>query len=162
MTDIYRYLENNGIEYQKFDHPPVYTCEEAARLCPEMPGMSTKNLFLRDRDGKRHFLAIVEHNKSVDLKRLKETLGVAGLSFASPERLLKHLGVEPGAVTILGLINDTNHAIKVLIDRDIWGQAIQCHPLVNTATLVVSGEGIEKFLKTTGNEYQVMEMPKRS
>lgn len=161
MPDIYKFLEENKIEYQRFDHPPVYTCEEAERLCPDMPGASIKNLFLRDKDGKRHFLAVVGYEKSVDLKQLKELLGVSGLSFASEERLKKYLGVEPGSVTLLGLINDPDHAVEVLIDQQLWGQAFQCHPLVNTATLVISAEGIEHFLKKTGHSYQLIEIPER-
>ena len=161
MTDIYKFLENNGIHYQRFDHPAVYTVEEAERLCPKMPGASIKNLFLRDKNGKRHFLAVVGWKKSVDLKKLNELLGVSGLSFASPERLQKYLGVEPGSVTLLGLIKDQNHEVEVVIDKQLWGQALQCHPLVNTATLVMPADGIERFLKKTGHVYQTIEIPER-
>jgi Ala-tRNA(Pro) deacylase len=93
--------------YQRFDHPAVYTCEESDRLCPKMPGSGTKNLFLRDNAGKRHFLVVVEKDKSVDLKKLKEIIGVSKLGFASEERLKKHLGLTPGSVTLLGLVNDS-------------------------------------------------------
>lgn len=161
MPDIYQFLATNQITYQRFDHPAVFTCEEAEKLCPDMPGTSIKNLFLRDKDGKRHFLVVVGYEKKVDLKGLKNLLGTAGLSFASAERLKQYLGVEPGSVTLLGLINDHDHAIEVLIDEKLWGQTFQCHPLVNTATLVIPADGIEKFLKVTGHNYQIINIPER-
>lgn len=161
MTDIYTFLDKHTISYQKFDHPAVFTCEEAERLCPVMPGVSLKNLFLRDKNGKRHFLVIVGYDKSTDLKGLKEMLGTAKLSFASPECLQEYLGVAPGSVSLLGLINDRMRAVEVIIDRKLWGQSFQCHPLVNTATLVVSHEGIKHFLEMTAHTYQIVEVPSR-
>lgn len=159
MPDIYNFLKENDIEYQKFDHPPVYTCEEAERLCPDMPGASIKNLFLRDKNGKHHFLVIVGAEKSIDLKKLQGVLNISGLGFASPERLKKYLGLEPGSVTLLGLINDPEHAVEVVIDKELWGKALQCHPLVNTASLVIHAKGIEQFLAKTGHSYQLLEIP---
>lgn len=161
MTDIHNFLQENGIEYLSFEHPAVYTCEEADRLCPEMPGVGTKNLFLRDKDGKRHFLVVVGKNKNVDLKKLKEMFGVSKLGFASEERLQKYLGLKPGSVTLLGVINDTAGAVEVFIDAEIWNKPLQCHPLVNTATLVIEPEGIKCFLEKTGHEAKVIEVPGR-
>ncbi len=161
MVDIYKFLDENKIEYKKFEHPAVFTCEEAERLCPDMPGLTTKNLFLRDKDGKRHFLVVVGYEKSVDLGGLKELLGVSKLSFASEERLMRYLGLTPGSVSLLGLVNDTNHAVEVVLDTGLKDQILQCHPLVNTATLVISGEGISKFLAATGHDFKVMEVPGR-
>lgn len=162
MPDIYKFLDDNGIRYQKFEHPAVYTCEEAERLCPKMPGTHTKNVFLRDKNGERHFLVVVGYDKSVDLKSLKEIFGVSKLSFASPERLMKYLGIEPGSVSLLGLVNDTNHAVEVFFDEKVWsGDALLCHPLVNTATLSIAREGIERFLKATGHDWRVINVPGR-
>lgn len=124
-----------------------------------MPGVSLKNLFLRDKNGKRHFLVVVGYEKNVDLKKLKEVLEVQKLGFASEERLKKYLGVEPGSVTLLGLINDGEHIVEVFIDEKLWGESFQCHPLVNTATLVISSEGIKDFLASTGHAYQIINVP---
>ena len=171
--DIYAFLDQHGIAYQRFDHPAVFTCEQANELRMPMPGKDTKNLFLRDEKGKRHFLVTVGHEKQVDIKAMKTLFGVhppspasAGygevkkLSFASPERLKAHLGVEPGSVTLLGLINDPEHRVEVFIDEAVWNaEAICCHPLVNTATLCISHEGIEKFLRATGHEAEVIDVP---
>src|SRR3989338_5051434 len=104
--DIFSFLTSHGIAYERFDHPAVFTCEESEALCPPMPGMQTKNLFLRDEKGKHRFLVVVGHKKNVDFKALKKIIDVQKLSFGSPELLMEHLGVEPGAVTLLGLIND--------------------------------------------------------
>ncbi|MFA6520865.1 MAG: prolyl-tRNA synthetase associated domain-containing protein [Candidatus Gracilibacteria bacterium] len=156
MPDVYKFLEDNKINYTEFKHPAVYTCEEAERLCPEMPGAHTKNIFLRDKNGERHFLVVVGYEKNVDLKSLKELFGVSKLSFASPERLKKYLGVEPGSVTLLGLMNDTDHAVEVYFDEAIWEKPLLCHPLVNTATLAIPLEGIKTFLAATRHKYKVI------
>ena len=159
MTDIYQFLDQRKIIYQKFDHPAVFTCEEAERLCPDMPGVSLKNLFLRDGAGKRHFLVIVGYDKKVDLKGLKEVIGLSKIGFASPERLKQYLGLEPGSVSLLGLINDLEHRVEVFIDEKLWKQDFQCHPLVNTATLVIPHGGIKSFFGVTGHKYKVIVVP---
>lgn len=159
--DIEAFLTTNGITFQRFDHPAVFTCEESEKL-PPIPGFHTKNLFLRDEKAKRFFLVVVGHSKNVDLKELKKLIGVQKLSFGSPEYLLQHLGVTPGSVTLLGLVNDTAHAVEVIIDAAAWESAeIACHPLVNTATVVISHEGLEKFLAATGHAGRVVEVPQR-
>jgi len=161
MTDIYDFLSSNDIEYEKFDHPAVFTCEQAQELIPDdIPGADTKNLFLRDKKGKRHILVTVGYEKKVDLKALSELLDAKKLGFGSPERLEKYLGITPGAVSILALLNDTDHAVECYIDEDLWQHdSFRVHPLVNTASLVISREGIEKFLQATGHEYRIVKVP---
>lgn len=162
MPDIYSFLEQHGIHYEKFEHPAVFTCEEAERLCPPMPGAHTKNLFLRDRKGARHFLVTVGYDKQVDLKALTTVLEADKLSFASPERLMKYLGVEPGAATLLGLITDIGHVVEFFIEDVLWkADALLCHPLVNTATLVIPHVGIERFLDATGHRVHIIPVPAR-
>lgn len=163
MPDIYGFLKEHGISYERHDHPAVFTCEEALRTLPKWKGAHTKNLFLRDEKGKRHFLVVVDCSKRVDLKALRKALGIEKLSFASPERLQTYLGVDPGSVTLLGLMNDRDHSVEVILDRYIFeSDFLQCHPLTNRGTLVISHEGIETFLKATGHSYKVIEVPERS
>lgn len=158
--DIYEFLTSHGIAYQRFDHPAVFTCEQANELRVPMPGKDTKNLFLRDEKGKRHFLVTVGHEKQVDIKALKKIFDVQKLSFGSPERLKTHLGVEPGSVTLLGLINDAAHAVEFYVDDAVWNaDAVCCHPLTNTATLCIPHEGIVKFLAGTGHEPRILSVP---
>jgi Ala-tRNA(Pro) deacylase len=158
--DIYEFLKIHRISYERYDHEPVYTCEQAD--CLDIPGISakTKNLFLRDRKGRRHFLVTVGAGKSVDIKALETVLDAKGLSFASPERMERYLGLHPGSVTLFGVINDHEGNVEVIVDRDLLSyDAMQCHPLVNTSTLVVSMNDVMKFLEITGHHPRVLAVP---
>jgi len=160
MTDFFEFLDTHQITYERHDHPAVFTVEEADRWVPKLPGAKTKNLFLRDGKGKRHFLVMVKSDKRVNLKELRAVLSSKGLSFASKERLDKHLGVYPGAVSLLAVYNDHAHAVEVVIDRDLWAsEAFLFHPLVNTSTLVISRETIQRFMKATGHELTIYDIP---
>jgi len=152
MTDIYKILSDLNIPFTRYDHPAVFTVEEAEALCNTIPGGHIKNLFLRNRKGDKHYLIVIGVEKQVDLKKL-EILLDEKLSFASPERLMHFLGVTPGSVTILGLINDINKEVVVIIDIELSKyESLDCHPLINTVTLVISQEGVANFLKWSGNE----------
>src|SRR5206468_2069619 len=96
--DLAAFLAHHGIVAQRVEHPPVMTVEESERLVPPLPGAKTKNLFLRNKKGDRHFLVTVPHDVAVDLIVLGDQLGAGRLGFASPERLMKHLGITPGSV----------------------------------------------------------------
>lgn len=157
--NIYTFLDNNNIKYERFNHPAAFTCEQADAVCPKMPGASIKNLFLYDKKTNHHFLVVVGKEKKVDLKALKKDLEVSNLSFASPERLQTYLGVEPGSVTILGLINDITNAVTVIFDADLKNKTLQCHPLINTATLAIPFEDIKKFLALTKHHYDFLDIP---
>ncbi|MDA0747788.1 MAG: prolyl-tRNA synthetase associated domain-containing protein [bacterium] len=160
--DIYQFFAQHNIEYERHDHPAVYTVEEADRLVPQLPGAKTKNLFLRDKKGRHHVLVVVPHEKSVDLKTLSTLLDLNSLSLASPERLKKHLGVEPGAVSLLGIVNDPENNVELVIDETVWNaDAVLCHPLVNTSTLVISRAHIEHLLEITGHTPRILSVPAR-
>ena len=160
--DIFDFLQANAIPYQRYDHVPVYTCEQSNAVLGPIPGGRTKNLFLRDDKGKRHFLLTTRDDKQADLKRLSDQLGIKRLGFASADRLLQYLGVDPGSVTMLALINDTSHSVQLLIDRDVWSeQSLHCHPLVNTATLVIPRTELERFFSLTGHAVQLVDVPSR-
>ncbi|MFC1796452.1 prolyl-tRNA synthetase associated domain-containing protein [Pseudomonadota bacterium] len=160
--NIYEFLDHNQIEYQRFDHPAVFTCEEAAQLVPEMLGIKSKNLFVRDRRGKRHILLIVPAYKTVDLKATSKALGVSGLGFASPERLMKHLGVEAGSVSFLSIFNNIEGTVEVVFDQTVWdSEHFQCHPLVNTSTLLIPHADVVKILERTKHPYHIIDVPQR-
>ncbi|WP_108650335.1 prolyl-tRNA synthetase associated domain-containing protein [Dongshaea marina] len=161
--DIYQFLQQHQISYQRFDHPAVYTCEQASRLRPELPGAKCKNLFLRDRKGRRHFLVVACDHKIVDLKALAEQLGLSRLGLASAERLKHYLSLEPGAVSLLAIIHDCQHRVEVVIDRAIWSQEILlCHPLVNTSTLAIPKIAIQTLLTETGHQPLILDIPARA
>ncbi|HWZ70774.1 MAG TPA: prolyl-tRNA synthetase associated domain-containing protein [Casimicrobiaceae bacterium] len=158
--DIFEFLETQGIAFERHCHPPVMTVEESLRLVPKLPGLKTKNLFLRDKKGHRHWLVTVPHDLSVDLDALGVSLNAHRLGFASAERLLKHLGIRPGSVSLLALFNDKARAVEFVIDRRLWSaDAVQAHPLVNSQTLVVRHADLERFLAATGHQARVIDVP---
>jgi len=154
---IYEFLRNNGIEYSSYNHPAVFTVEEANRLVPDLPGIHTKNLFLRDKKAAQFFLLVCGDDKQVDLKQLSAQIGVKNLSLASDERLQQNLGITPGAVSILALVNDSSGKVQLLIDEDVKkAAAITAHPLVNTATLVLEQAALQKFLEIIAHSVRVV------
>ena len=160
MVDLYQILSEYQIEYERYDHPAVYTVDDVKRLVPPLPAAKTKNLFLRDHKGKRHFLVVVPADKRVDIKGLNALIGSSRLSFGSAERLKKFLGVDPGSVTIFALVNDPDHRVELIVDESLWKrQAYQFHPLVNTSTLVVSNENLRRFLAVTGHDARTLTVP---
>jgi len=162
-VDIYALLHEHGIAYQRYDHVPVFTCDEAERAVPDQTAAHTKNLFLRDKKGLRHWLLVTLCEKAVDLKQVARQIGADKLSLGSPERLAKHLGVTPGAVTILALAQDPAHAVELVVDEDVWrAAAIRAHPLANTATLVISQPDLRRFLQHTGHVARVIPVSSRA
>ena len=150
----------HAIEAARHEHAAVMTCEEAERLVPRLPGTKTKNLFLRDKKGLRHLLVSVPPTLAVDLNALGAALGAGRLGFASAERLARHLGIAPGAVSLLALVNDHAHAVEFVIDHALWdADAVQAHPLVNTATVILTHANLERFLAATGHAPRVIEVP---
>jgi Ala-tRNA(Pro) deacylase len=159
MPDLESLLDQLHIPYERFEHTPVFTCEEADAAVPNNPAVQTKNIFLRDKRGRRHLLLVTTCAKAVDIKRFAEQTNADRLSFASPERLKKYLGAEPGSVTVLGLMNDSANAVELYVDADVWhAPEWRCHPLVNTATLVISRGDIERFLEHTGHTPHVVRL----
>jgi Ala-tRNA(Pro) deacylase len=158
--DIAEFLARHDIEAARHEHPPVMTVEESERLVPKLPGAKTKNLFLRDKKGARHFLVTVPHDVAVDLNALGSHIGAGRLGFASPERLQRHLGITPGSVSLLALVNDIDHGVEFIIDRALWeADAIHAHPLVNSATLVIPHAALERFLAATGHSPRIIDVP---
>jgi len=163
MSDFFQFLAENRIEYKRYDHPAVYTVKEARRLVPELPAAKTKNLFLRDKKGLRHFLVIVPADKRIDIKALPRVFGSDRLSFGSAQRLKKYLGVEPGAVTLFAIFNDPDHSVELIVDEVLWqAEAFQFHPLVNTSTLVISRDNLKRFIAKTGHEIRLLDIPSQA
>ena len=158
--DLTAFLAEHCVNATRHAHPPVMTVAESERLVPPLPGAKTKNLFLRDRRGVRHFLVTVPHALAVDLNALGAALGAGRLGFASAERLSRHLGITPGSVSLLALVNDAAHAVEFVIDRALWdAAAVQAHPLTNDATMVIPHADLERFLAATGHAARVIEVP---
>jgi Ala-tRNA(Pro) deacylase len=145
-------LDALGIEHRTVKHPPVFTVEQSASLRGQIPGGHTKNLFLRD---KKHalYLVVALEDAKIDLKGLHRRLGANGrFSFGSSDLLREVLGVEPGAVTPFGAINDAQARVTVVLDATMMKhETLNYHPLVNTMTTSISRNGLVKFLESTGH-----------
>ena len=150
-------LRELGIAFERHEHPPIPTVEEAAQYWSGIDAMHCKNLFLRNQKGNRHYLVIIEHLKKADMRSVADQIGDGKLSFGSPERLIAHLGLTPGSVSPFGLINNHDHAVRVFLDRDIKAAPrVSFHPNINTATLVLLTTDFLKFLESTGNSVQYL------
>jgi Ala-tRNA(Pro) deacylase len=149
---VYAALDALGIAYVRHEHPPVFNAEDASRYWDDLSGVQCKNLFLRNKKGDRHYLVILEISKKADLKALVRLVDDDRLSFGSPERLMAELGLTPGSVSPFGLINDPDGSVVVLVDQDLRGAAgLIFHPNINTASVVVSWEGLDRFLRSRTN-----------
>jgi Ala-tRNA(Pro) deacylase len=151
--DVEHYLAGLGIAFTRHEHPPVATVAEAETHWADIDALHCKNLFLRNQKGSRHFLVVLAVTRRGDLAALGDLFGERKLGFASPERLLAHLGLTPGSVSPFGLINDPEHRVEVAIDVAVRDAArVAFHPNVNTATLVVSGADFQRFLAAVGHD----------
>ena len=152
VTDI---LDTMGIFYARHEHPPVATVVEAEKYWTDLRGAHCKNLFLRNNKGNRHYLVVAEASRRVDLKALTRALGEDRLSFASPERLKRCLGLEPGSVSPFGLVHDADKEVRVVVDAGLKAaEKVNFHPNVNTATLEISFGDFERFLARCGNRVE--------
>src|SRR5262245_32890271 len=108
-----------GISFETHEHPPIATAEAGAEHWKDIEAAHCKNLFLRNQKGTRHYLVILEHTRRADLRAVADQIGDGKLSFASPERLLKYLGVTPGSVSPFGLIHDAERHVRVYLEREL-------------------------------------------
>lgn len=155
---VYEALESLEVSYVRHEHPPVFTVEEAEKHWEGITGAHCKNLFLRNKKGNRHYLVVLESTKRADLKSLEKQLGEDRLSFASPERLMRYLGLDTGAVSPFGLLNDSQKEVQVIIDQDLQeAETINFHPNVNTATIGLSFSDFQKFLSFCGQTIRFLQ-----
>jgi Ala-tRNA(Pro) deacylase len=146
-----------GIETETHWHEPVFTVEEARAKRGALPGVHCKCLFLRDKKG-AHWLVVAEESLRVDLKALARRLGADRFSFASAERLVQHLGVEPGSVTPFALINDASGAVRVALDAAMLaGGALHYHPLTNRATTRIAAPDLVRFIEACGHRPEIVD-----
>jgi Ala-tRNA(Pro) deacylase len=158
--EVYAYLKTLDISFERHEHPPVVTVEEAEHQWARIDATHCKNLFLRNQKGNRHYLVIVMHAKRVDLRSVAGQIGDGKLSFASSERMMKYLGVTPGSVSPFGLINDRNHHVRVFVDRALKSAArLSFHPNVNTVTVTISAADFERFLAARANAVGYVDTP---
>jgi len=148
-----------GIPARTVDHPPVFTVEEAARYKGDLPGAHTKNLFLRDKPGKKMWVLCVRADREVDLRALPERIDAKPrLSFGSAHRLMKFLGVTAGAVSPLAILNDHGGAVQVVLDRALLeGEIVNLHPLDNAKTTAMTPADLLRFLEAEGHPPTILD-----
>jgi len=156
---VYDALDRMGIQYEKYQHPPVFTGEEAAEHWGPIKGTHVKNLFLRNKKGNRQYLVILEIGKQADLRELVKTIGDDRFSFGSPERLMDTFGVTPGSVSPFGLLHEGSKDVRVIVDQDLRSaEKLIFHPNLNTHSLTISVADLERFLATRPNVVRWMRL----
>lgn len=157
---VYELLKDIGIPYKRMDHEPMATLE-ACRGVDEILGIHMcKNLFLCNSQKTAFYLLMMPGEKKFKTKELSKQIGSARLSFAPEEFMERYLHISPGAVSVMGLMNDREHHVKLLIDEDVLVEEyLGCHPCVNTASLRLKTEDVlEKFLPFTAHAYQTVHL----
>ena len=156
----YDYLDDLGIEYKRTDHGRADNMEACNQIDAVLGVIICKNLFLCNRQKTDFYLLMMPGDKKFKTKELSSQINSARLSFADPEDMLKYLDIEPGAVSIMGLMNDKDHAVKLLIDEDVLeGEYIGCHPCVCTSSLKIkTSDVVEKYLPAVGHDYTVVHL----
>ena len=146
------WLTANGVDHVTHDHPAVFRVEEGLDLKADLPGAHTKNLFLKDHKG-RLWLISARQDTVIDLKRAAAAMGSGRLSFGNETLMFDTLGVRPGSVTALGLINDTDRRVTFVLDRRLWeADIVNFHPLTNTATTALDQTAFRRVLELLGRE----------
>jgi len=154
---ILQYLETHKIAYQLYEHAPLMTVQQGLSIIAELgiPGAIIKNLFLKD-DHKNLYLVSATSDTRIDLKTFGKALNIKNIRFADATLLSTHLGVQPGSVTPLALINDANSTVQMILDANVLQQQyIQIHPLQNDATIVITPPDLINFLKLINRPYRI-------
>jgi Ala-tRNA(Pro) deacylase len=159
QSELYQLLEKLSIDFDYHEHPPLATIEDAKIYWKDLNSGRCKNIFFRNHKGDRHYLVIIEHLRNLNIHELEKSLKQGKLTFASDQRLKKHLGVEPGSVSPFGLINDTSKHVYVFIDEKLDEfEHLSFHPNVNTASLVISKSDFIKFLDYVGTGFEFIKL----
>ena len=156
---LYKLLDDLQISYQYIEHPPAPTIEIAKQYWEGHEAMHCKNIFLRNHKGNQHYLVLLPCDSNLAIRDLEQRLKQGKLTFASEERLMKHLKLTPGSVTPFGLINDTENHVIVFIDEDVINaHFVSFHPNINTASLIISTNDFLKFLNQMGNKFDSLKL----
>lgn len=158
-SKVFKILNSLNIVFSITEHPAAHTIDEIVELGITLEGEVCKNLFLRDDGGRRHFLVVTPGRKRTDLKQLQKKLESGRLGFASEKRLERYLGLKQGEVSPLGIINDTEASVEVVIDSELEGNTrLGVHPNDNTATVWMSYSDLIKVVAKNGNKMMVVDI----
>ena len=157
----YDFLDSLSIEYDRVDHDHADTIEACHEVEKILGWPVCKNLFLCNRQKTQYYMLMLEGDKVFKTKDLSKQLGVARLSFATGEDMEAMLGVHPGSVTVLGLMNDKENKVQLVMDKPIYdAEFVSCHPCISTSTLTIRTQDLlKKFLPAVGHEPIVVDLP---
>lgn len=156
---VYEVLSHLGIPFDYYEHPPVPTVEEAQKYWVDIEAAHCKNLFFRNHKGNKHYLVIFDYKQNLNIRDLELRLKQGKLTFASQQRMMKYLGLEPGSVSPMGLVHDIEKHVHLFIDKNLQkAQRISFHPNLNTASLVIAFSDFLKYLNFTGNTFEFIEL----
>ncbi len=157
-TEVYQYLTEQNIPYEITEHRAVFNMEELDAVELPYPEWDAKNLFVRDDKKKNYYLITVKGDKRVNLKEFRKQHGLRNLSFASSEDLLEIMGLQPGSVSPLGILNDEEKRVYFFLDAEFDGNKIGIHPNENTATIWLAAKDLMELIKKHGNEAEFVEI----
>ncbi len=157
-TEVYQYLTEQNIPYEITEHRAVFNMEELDAVELPYPEWDAKNLFVRDDKKKNYYLITVKGDKRVNLKEFRKQHGLRNLSFASSEDLLEIMGLQPGSVSPLGLLNDEERRVYFFLDAEFDGNKIGIHPNENTATIWLAAKDLMELIEKHGNEAEFVEI----
>lgn len=159
QPQVYETLQRMQIPFDYYEHPEAPTIEIAAQFYRGENTTLCKNLFFRNHKGNRHYLVIMDSHHNMDIHDIEHRLHQGKLSFASPERMMKYLGLRPGSVSLFGLVNDSNHEVILFVDNELRkAEKVSFHPNDNTASLVISTSDMLKFIENIGNAYEFLDL----
>ncbi|MDO8898109.1 MAG: prolyl-tRNA synthetase associated domain-containing protein [Bacteroidales bacterium] len=154
---VFAALEALNIQYEVFYHPATPTVEDALQYWKDIDAVHCKNLFFRNHKGNRHYLVIFHCMQQLNVRDLEQRLKQGKLSFASPERMERFLGISPGSVSPFGIINDEDHHVYLFIDEKLLqAEKLSFHPNDNTASLSIGTQDFINFLNEMGNGYEFL------
>jgi Ala-tRNA(Pro) deacylase len=155
-----QWLLEHNIQYTLHTHPAVFTVPEAKIHSGHIPGTHCKNLFLKNKKSGQLYLVTIPYDKRLDLNQFRKLIGAPKVRFAGQEDLFETLGITPGAVSPIGLVNDTNDKVIFMVEEDIWNaKEVCCHPNINTETLQIPGPDFQKLIKATGTSMEIIKLP---
>lgn len=155
-AELFALLERIGVAFETHRHPPLHTVEESQRLRGDLPGLHVKNMFLKGKKGDL-WLVTCREDRKAPMRALEKALGASRLSFGKPDLMAEVLGVTPGAVTPLAVLNDPERRVSAALDVALAdAELVNCHPLHNEATLAVKGrfsdgEGLARVFAESGH-----------
>ena len=159
ISKVLEYLKNNNITHSWYTHPEAPTIEIARQHWQKDGSKHCKNLFFRNHKGNRHYLVVLDCERDLDIHDLEKRLHQGKLSFASPQRMEKYLGLQPGSVSPFGLINDVDNHVHLFLDENLKKEnSLSFHPNDNRATVVISNDEFMRYLSLVGNTYEFIEM----